>query len=483
MASAIGLSANVMRNQLWFKLTAAFALIIFIGVVMTVWLTSQGTATQFEHFMVANQMVRPAVMQAALADYYQRHREWSDLDAAFEALIFTASDGAMTGVFGTMMGMPTNRIQVVNPRGEVVADSEGAAGGAALTSAPLEHWPIIVDGALVGELVVEGSLMGAAAVDPAPLVGSVTRAVFWAAALAAVAGLTLAALFVRQITRPLVDLTHASRRITHGDLRVRLPVKGADEIGELTAAFNQMAASLEKQETLRRNLMADIAHELRTPLTGIQGAIEAMQDGVFPADAENLAALHAEVLLLNRLVDDLRTLANAEAGQLILEKAPIDLGDLCRRQVNALQRRASARGVALTVNYPAPAPQIEADGQRLNQVLLNLLDNALRHTPAGGSVVVNLHADADHVYITVTDSGLGIPAADLPHVFDRFYRGDRSRTRTTGGSGLGLAIARQIVEAHGGCMWVDSPPPGAAQGAEFGFMLPRADSHLMGAAA
>ncbi|HHW87691.1 MAG TPA: two-component sensor histidine kinase, partial [Chloroflexi bacterium] len=247
----------------------------------------------------------------------------------------------------------------------------------------------------------------------------------------------------------------------------------ADEVGELTATFNQMAASLEKQESLRRNLMADIAHELRTPLTGIQGAIEAMQDGVFPADAENLAGLHAEVLLLNRLVDDLRTLANAEAGQLILERTQIDLAELCRRQVNAMQRRADERGIALTINCPAQTQLIEADGQRLNQVLLNLLDNALRHTPASGSVVVSLHADADHVYVTVTDNGAGIPAADLPHVFDRFYRGDRSRTRSTGGSGLGLAIARQIVEAHGGCMWVDSPPPRAKHGAEFGLMLPR----------
>lgn len=467
-----------MRNQLWFKLTSAFALIIFIGVVVTVWLTSQGTATQFEHFMVANQMVRPAVMQAALADYYRRHRDWNDLDASFESLIFTASDGVMTGVFGTMMGMPTNHIQVLNQRGEVVADSEGAAGGAPLTSTPLEHWPIIVDGVLVGELVVEGSLMGAAVVDPAPLVGSVTRAVFFAAAIAAVAALALAAIFVRQITRPLVDLTHASRRIARGDLRVRLPVKSADEVGELTATFNQMAASLEKQESLRRNLMADIAHELRTPLTGIQGAIEAMQDGVFPADAENLAGLHAEVLLLNRLVDDLRTLANAEAGQLILERTQIDLAELCRRQVNAMQRRADERGIALTINCPAQTQLIEADGQRLNQVLLNLLDNALRHTPASGSVVVSLHADDDHVYVTVADNGAGIPAADLPHVFDRFYRGDRSRTRSTGGSGLGLAIARQIVEAHGGCMWVDSPPPGAAHGAEFGFMLPCAPKEL-----
>ena len=461
-----------MRNQLWFKLTGAFALIIFIGVVVTVWLTSQGAATQFEHFMVANQMVRPATMQAALAGYYESSGGWDGIDAVFDRMIVDASDGLMTGMVGNMMGMHENHIQVLDQAGAVVADSTAPPGGAALTEAPLEHWPVIVDGALVGELVVEGSLMGATALDPAPLVGSVTRTVFFAAVIAALAGLGLAAVLIRQLTRPLVDLTHASRRIAHGDLSVSVPVKSGDEIGELTATFNQMAASLKQQETLRRNLMADIAHELRTPLTGIQGAVEAMQDGVFPADAENLEALHAQVLLLNRLVDDLRTLANAEAGQLVLEIAPVDLADLCRRQVSAMQLRAAERGIVLALHAPAQAPT-QADGQRLNQVLLNLLDNALRHTPAGGTVCVNLHADDTGFYITVTDSGPGIPPADLPYVFDRFYRGDRSRTRVTGGSGLGLAIARQIVVAHGGRIWVDSPPPGAMHGAEVGVRLDR----------
>lgn len=462
-----------MRRQLWFKLTGAFALIIFIGLIVTVWLASQGAATQFEHFMAANQMVRPATMQAALANYYTRNDTWEGVDSALDGLLLDASDGMMSGMFGSMMGMTANRIQVLDSEGAVVADSAAGAGGKPLTAAPLEHWPILVDGALTGELVVEGSLMGAGMVDTAPVVESITRTVFIAAVIAALAGLLLAAVLVRQITRPLVDLSHASRRIAAGDLRVRLPVRSDDEVGELTDTFNQMAASLEQQETLRRSMMADIAHELRTPLTGLQGAIEAMQDGVFPADADNLEALHAEVLLLNRLVDDLRTLANAEAGQLVLEKAPVDLAELCRGQVNAMQFRAAAKAITLAANCPAQVPLVEADTQRLNQVLLNLIDNALRHTPAGGDITATVHANATDLFVTVTDNGPGIAAGDLPHIFDRFYRGDRSRTRTTGGSGLGLAIARQIVEAHGGGMWVDSPPPGAAHGSEFGFSLPR----------
>jgi signal transduction histidine kinase len=304
-------------------------------------------------------------------------------------------------------------------------------------------------------------------------VGSITRTVFVAAALAALAGLLLAAALVRQITRPLVELTHASRRIAQGDLQVHVPVKSTDEVGELTVTFNQMAATLEEQERLRRTLMADVAHELRTPLTGIQGAVEAMQDGVFPADVENLAALHNEVLLLNRLVDDLRTLANAEAGQLALAQEAVDLAELCRGQVSALHFKAAERSITLTTHCPAQTPRVYGDAQRLNQVLGNLLDNALRHTPAGGAVTVTLHVSAGELFVTVTDNGPGITTADLPHVFDRFYRGDRSRARATGGSGLGLAIARQIVEAHGGRIWVDSPPLGAERGTEFGFMLPR----------
>jgi signal transduction histidine kinase len=465
-----------MRNQLWFKLTAAFALIIFIGVIVTVWLASQGAATQFDHFMVDNQMVRLTTMQTRLTGYYARQGRWNGLTEAFDTLVNDASDGIMTGMFGSMMGMAANRIQVLDRSGVVMADSHGPAGGAPLHTAPLEHWPLLLNGELIGELVVEGSLMGAAATDSAPLVDSVTRTVFVAAVIAALAGLFLAAVLVRQITRPLVDLTHASRQITRGDLRVRVPVRSTDEVGELADTFNRMAASLEDQETLRRNLMADIAHELRTPLTGIQGAVEAMQDGIFPADAENLEAVHVEVLLLNRLVDDLRTLANAEAGQLVLVKAPVDLADLCRRQVGALQLTAVNHGSTLSVNCPSAVPQVFVDSQRVNQVLLNLIDNALRHTPQGGAVVVTLYFSATEVFVTVTDNGSGISATELPHVFGRFYRGDRSRSRETGGTGLGLAIARQLVEAHGGRIWVDSPPPGADQGAEFGLMVPRLDS-------
>ncbi|BAL99480.1 MULTISPECIES: sensor histidine kinase [Caldilinea] len=462
-----------MLNRLWFRLTAAFALIIFIGMTVTVWLSSSAAAAQFEHFMVGAQMVRPAAMQDALIRYYAHRQSWEDLDIALPQLVREASDGPMIGMFGLMMGIPSNRIQIVDRGGRVLADSAGELGGPPLNEPPLQRWPLVYNGVEVGALVVEGALMGALSGEPQVLIEMITRTVFIAALIAAATALGLAALLMRQITLPLSRLMRAAQRIAAGDLSVRTPASSNDEIGELTRVFNQMAASLEAQETLRRNLMADIAHELRTPLAGIQGAIEAMLDGIFPADTQNLAALHAEALLLGRLIDDLRTLANAEAGQLHLELSRVDLAEVSRTQVNAFQLRARERHISLRAETPPQPVWIEADALRIEQVLHNLLDNALRHTPEHGTVVVRLCVSQEHVILTVTDNGSGISAEDLPRVFDRFYRGDPSRQRATGGAGLGLAIARKLVEAHGGSIWVDSPAPGSDRGAEFGIRLPR----------
>lgn len=469
-----------MTNRLWFKLLGAFTLVIAVGVLVTVVLTRQGTATRFAHFMINQHMVRPERLQEALASYYTEQGGWAGLDEQLAAMIELATDGTMSDMMGNMMGMHNNHIQVIDNDGAVVADSRPSTGNGRQMrrrmGVVVQQWPIFVDDRQVGEFLVEGGMMVGASARDNSLVAGVTRAVLVAGLTAGIVGLLMALLLVRQITRPLGSLSRAASQIAGGDLSVRVPVQSRDEFGELAATFNQMASSLETQEKLRRNLMADVAHELRTPLAGIQGTVEALQDGIFPVTDENLQAVHEQVMLLNRLVEDLRTLANAEAGQLSLDRLPLNLAELCQRQVTAFQPQAVTKQIDLWVQTDAAderALTVCGDEQRLGQVLNNLLDNALRHTSTGGLIRVQLSAPNGIAQLAVIDNGEGIAPEALPQLFDRFYRADRSRDRRTGGSGLGLAIARQLVQAHGGRIWVQSPPAGQRQGSAFIVELPR----------
>lgn len=459
-------------DHLWFKLTRAFALVIVVGVIVTVVLTRQGTATQFAHFMVNKHMLQPGPLQATLADTYQAHQGWTGVQADLPAIIDAAADGQMSGMMGNIMGMFNNHMQVLDTSGKVVVDTMGAVGGAVLSSPQVQRWPIVVNQQTIGTLLVEGSMMRATDAESATVLVAITRAVLLAGLVAGVVAMLLAGLLVRQITQPLVALTMASRLIATGDRAVRVPVRSKDELGELATTFNHMANSLAQQETLRRNLIADVAHELRTPLTGIQGTVEALQDGIFPLTPEQLGSIHEQVLVLNRLVEDLRTLAHAEAGQLSLQVMPVDLAGIAQQIVATFHPQAAARDIEISVRRDSSLPLVHGDAQRLSQVLNNLLDNALRHTPAGGHVAVSLSAAPGGLSLTVTDTGCGIPPADVPHIFERFYRADRSRTRQTGGAGLGLAIARQIVIAHHGKIWVESPPAGQHHGSAFCLFFP-----------
>ncbi len=470
---ALPLNIRRLFNHLWFKLIGAFALVIGIGILGTVVLTRQGAATQFAHFMVDGQMVRPTWLLPKLVDYYQQYQDWNNLPLMLDQIVTDSSDGTMSSMMGNMMGMFDNRFQIMDERGVVVADTNGTIGEPMGDTELVQRWPIMVDERQIGTLLVEGSMMGHPHLNDAFLLSGITRAVFVAGLVAGLVAFLMAGLLVRQITRPLASLNQASSRIAAGDLAARVPVKSQDELGELAATFNQMADSLQTQERVRRNLMADIAHELRTPLAGIQGTVEALQDGIFLPTAENLAIIHEEILLINRLVEDLRTLANAEAGKLFLDRTWLDLRELTQRQVVTFQYRALAQKTELALVVDDTLPLVLGDQQRLSQVLTNLLDNAFRHTPPSGCVRLHLSKVKGGVQLAVTDNGEGIPAEDLPHVFERFYRADRSRSRETGGSGLGLAIARQLVEAHGGHIQVNSPPPGLAHGAEFRFFLPK----------
>ncbi len=297
----------------------------------------------------------------------------------------------------------------------------------------------------------------------------------WLAGLvAALTAVALGLLFARRISSPIRNLTLAARRLGAGDLEGRAPVDGGrDELGELAEAFNSMAEAVGRQEMLRRRMAADIAHELRNPLAVIQANLEAMLDGVRPLSAEEVADVHRETQLLSRLVTDLRDLSLAETGQLPLRKGLTDLAALARTGVARFSSRAEERNVRLGVEIAENLPRAEVDPDRVDQVLGNLLDNAMRHTPPGGEVMVRLDPDVlrHEVRVTVRDTGEGIPEKDLPNIFERFYRADRARTRADGGSGIGLAVVKQLVEAHGGRVWAESQP---GKGATFGFVLPAA---------
>jgi len=234
-----------------------------------------------------------------------------------------------------------------------------------------------------------------------------------------------------------------------------------------------MAANLAASEGQRRQMVADVAHELRTPLSVMQANLEAMQDGILPTDTEQLASLHEETLLLSRLVADLRLLSLVEAGQLKLELAENDLGELVSRAAERLRPAAEAKGVDLTIEFTPDSPRVRVDVDRFTQMIGNLVDNALRYTPQAGRIVLAVGWSGEagqgrRPMVAVTDTGSGIAPEDLPHVFDRFYRGDKSRARASGGSGLGLAIVRQLAEAHQGQVWAESPLFHTPDGRGFG---------------
>ncbi|MBI3363072.1 MAG: HAMP domain-containing protein [Chloroflexi bacterium] len=475
--------------RLFPKLLLSFLAVALVGVLVASLLANQGTAREVRGFMFRGGMTTEAGLAHELAGYYRGHGSWEGVGAAL----------AGGQIMGGMMGQ---RLLVIDAQSIVTADTGGTLIGQALSEADTTAGtPIELDGARIGTLIAQGSMMGTdgmigghgfgpgpgGAGPEADLLARVGRAIWLAALAAGGAALVAGGLFAFGLVRPIQRLTAATGAVARGDLSQRVPVTSKDEIGELAASFNSMAADLERAERLRRDMTADIAHELRNPIAVLQSNVEAVIDGVLPPNAENLRPLLDQTRLLTRLVEDLRTLALAEAGQLSLDLAPTDPAALARSAVAQFASQAEAKHITLRAEIPDDLAPVSLDPQRIAQVLGNLLSNAIRHTPDGGEVVVRLLGGAaalpttqpanhppahrDHVTLEVGDTGPGIPPDDLPHIFERFYRVDRSRTRADGGSGLGLAIAKQLVEAHGGRIWATSDGvPG--KGTRVAFSLP-----------
>ena len=335
------------------------------------------------------------------------------------------------------------------------------------------HMGGMMDGGMMG---MGNGMMGQAANAEMSQVyvdfrASFNEALLYAALAATTAALALSFLFSRSVVAPVLAMSRATGRIADGRYDERVRVNGEDELAQLAGRFNQMAERLDQVESVRRRLIGDVSHELRTPLTAIKGSMEGLMDGILPANEETFQQIHAEADRLNRLVDDLQELSRVEARAYPLDFRPVDVSSLAQTVTKRLAPQAESKRISLHVELPPGLPPLLADEDRAIQILTNLTGNALQYTPEEGRVTIFAKRVNDEVQISVRDTGIGIPPEHLSHIFDRFYRVDKSRSRQSGGgSGIGLTIARALVEAHGGRIWVESAGEGA--GSTFTFTLP-----------
>jgi len=301
---------------------------------------------------------------------------------------------------------------------------------------------------------------------------AVNEVVLVAAAIAMAAAVAVSTIITRRIVSPIQEMTNASQRIAAGDYNERVAAVSEDELGELARSFNQMAVTLSETEQRRLRLIGDVAHELRTPLSSIKSAMEGLIDGIFPADPATFLNIQREVGRLQRLVHDLEELSRAEAGQIPLELQTTNPATFVQAAAERLRFQYEDKRVTLQVELPVDLSPVRADVARMTQVLLNLLGNALQYTPTGGQVTVRGRAGDKAVYLAIQDAGIGLAAEELPHIFERFYRVDKSRSRAGGGSGIGLTISKLLVEAHHGRL--EATSPGLGQGSTFTITLPAA---------
>lgn len=461
----------MIRKSLFFRLMGAFALVILGGVIVVMFIANQATANEFQQYMFRGQMVRLGDIAGELANYYRARGSWSGVNDSLRDVSNSMMNAPNNRAMMSGMGMASGGLWLADTRGNIVASSDDSRLGQAITPAErASATPVQVDGQTVGLLIADPQMMHGVTDNAAQdFLARVNRSILLAALAAGFIALALGFILFRQITAPLDALASASDKIAAGDLSARAPVHGDDEIARVSQSFNAMADNLARSETARRNMLADIAHELRNPIGVIQSHLEAMMDGVFPMDAGQIASLHDETLLLSRLVGDLRELSLADAGQLTLVRDPTDMRGLVERVVAAFQPQASEQRIVLTTILTNDIPPLNLDTHRIEQVLHNLVSNALRWTPANGNVSVKLLRAESFARVEVSDTGTGIAPEALPHVFERFWRADKSRTRAQGGTGLGLAIAKQWIEAHGGQIGVESK---IEQGTMFWFTLP-----------
>lgn len=355
----------------------------------------------------------------------------------------------------------------------VLATTPYARGQRVSASVLTSSTPVLDEGQRIGYVLASAEPVELGPREMAFL-GATSRNL-WLATLGALGiALVVGGVFVFNYMRPLRSLIDATRAMARGEAVQEVPARTKDELGILTRAFNDMNRNVQRANAARRQMTADIAHDLRTPLSVITGYLEALKDGTLPGTLERFAVMHKEAENLTRLVEDLRTLSLADAGELPLQPQPLDPAQLLAQVHAAFLQKATAEGIALEGNVEPHLPQINVDEMRMLQALGNLVSNALRFTPNGGRIILSAQAEEEHIVFTIADTGVGIPADKLPRVFERFYRADAARNDSVGESGLGLAIVKSIVWAHGGTVHVESIE---GKGTTFSLRLPRLAEH------
>jgi signal transduction histidine kinase len=458
MTEDIGRSPMISLRSLAFKLTLAFLLVGLVGAMLMAYFLWQNTQRRFDQF-VADRVRHSSVNM--LAQHYRATGSWDGVETVFGRERFRSLGPYLRRGGLVLVDRDGNVIFIQGDDKEI---------SRLLRYVSRRGAPIEVDGVLVGRLLFDPSANRPLPGSPeAAFLASMTRAITLSALGATAIALLLGALLARTLTRPIRELTVATRALAKGDLGQQVTVRTQDEMGELATSFNQMSADLAQSSQLRRQMAADIAHELRTPLSLILGYTESLSDSKLPATQETFDIMHDEAQHLSRLIDDLRTLSLADAGELTLNRRPVDPQDLLERARLAHVAEAQRQEISIQLDAPSDLPEVQVDPGRIAQVLENLMSNALRYTRAGGQVTLSAAADGDTVALRVQDSGTGIAPEDLPYVFDRFYRAEKSRQRQGGESGLGLAIAKSLVEAQDGSVSVESV---LGEGTTFTIALP-----------
>jgi signal transduction histidine kinase len=430
------------------KLVISLILVIVLTTVLGYVLINTAINKAFSRFAAANVGNQDRVFQQILAEYYARTGSWKSLN------LLLIRNQARLPFF------------VADENGFIVSGPDFQLIGNKLSRSELSLGsPIVVDNKTVGTLIPRAILQLRDPVEK-QFLGTVSTSLWASGLIVSIIGILISFLLVRQLAGPLRRLNTAAEEIASGELATRVDVHTQDELGHLGQSFNKMAQSLQKSEQAKRQMIADVSHELRTPITSVRAGLEAMRDGLLKTTPENIAALHDKVLLTTRIVADLQQLALADAGQLSINKQHVDLKQLIEKIRATIGVEIEDRGITLQVNLPPDLPPVYADSQRIEQVILNLLSNAIRYTPSVGLITIAAVKMDNLVQVSVCDNGPGLSQEDLDHVFDRFYRANAARMRDENGgstgAGLGLAISKALIEAHGGQIWAENAASGGA---------------------